>query len=59
MFRISIHAQLGRVVWSRHLEAGQRVVDVLLDSNEFRTGVYFVSAMSGGEKFSERLVIAK
>ncbi|MEO1258562.1 MAG: MopE-related protein [Bacteroidota bacterium] len=55
--QITFFDQFGRTIWRQNLSAGQRNID--LSNNRFVSGIYFVSVVSEGQRFVQRLVIAK
>ncbi len=56
---LTIYDQLGKVVWTRIMEEGQISTSISLDNSRFGNGIYFVSAITKGEKISRRLVIVR
>ncbi len=56
---LTIHGQLGQVVWSMELEEGQDMLVLDLTDARFTSGIYFVSALTDGVRLTKRLVIAR
>ncbi len=56
---LTIHDQLGRLVWTGQMEAGQIATVINLGDARFGAGIYTVTAVSNGEKMVQRLVIAR
>lgn len=55
--QLTITDQLGRILWTRSLEAGQSSVALRLDAIRFPAGLYFVHWQGGSTQLLERLLL--
>ena len=51
--------QLGKTVWAKQLESGETEAIINLAESGLANGVYFVTAVSKGERLTQRLTVAK